>query len=405
LYVAHYFSPNSAATVTTEEIMKMLLQKGHEVILLAPSTFMKKRLNINRGFDGLKLKAVSTIISNEVARRSKLASMLVATFGHLILFVTGLTTLKREGPFNLIITQYHTLHLAPLASFFLSIFMKTPLIVKIHDLVPGSPRKRRLEYIYSMSLSKINTVALTHAKRILSLSSEINEILTRSIGLEPTKVVVLPNTVDLTFSYPDGHVKEIRNRLGLDGKKIVFFMGSSFEDRGLDVLLKAMSIIEDEHIVLVVVGPYDREHINLARQLNVHNNVIFTGPVSHELVPLYIRMADVCVGPLIARSYTYGVIPRKVIECMACGRPVIVADGSVTRDLALDRVSVLFVNSNNESEVASAIKLLTEDISLASGISEGAQRLIAERYSTEKLTSRLDKVIVVSAARDGEISA
>jgi len=394
LHIAHYFLPHMAAGVTTREIIKMHLQKGHEVTLIAPSTYFSDNSGMLHHSNRLRLKCAFTAIPEWLALRSKFASLLVATLGYLSVFIAGVRTLRREGPFNVILVQHHPYHLASLTSYFLSILTRVPLVINVHDVMPSPiPPKSRIKLAYDVMSSKLNQVAFSHADRILCSSSEAVTILINS-GLKENRMVVFPNTVDLNLFSPTQLVEKSRNRLGIIDKKVILFMASAFEDRGLDVLLKALRIIKDEPIVLLVVGPCDRESKELAQELGVHSRIFFAGRVDYRLVPAYIQMAGVCVGPLIASPYTYGTVPRKVIEYMACGKPVIIARGAVTEDLVVDRISAIEVDSGDEDDVAGAIMLLTNNDGLAEAVGKQAQRTIAERYSTGKLANTLDETLM-----------
>lgn len=393
LFIAHYFLPNMSATVTTQEMIKMLLQKGHKVTLIAPSTYVANDPRAHQHLDGLTIKRAYTAIPRRVAHRSKLGSTLTATLGYISVFITGLRLSQKEGPFNAIVVQYHPFHLASLTSYLLSMVVKMPLIVNIHDLVPGSPARKKSELIYGAMMSKINRAGLAHASYVLSPGSEASQILVQLFGVEADRIEVLPNTVDLKLFSSSRHANELRSSFGLNGKKIVLFIGGAFEDKGLDVVLRALPLIEDERIVSVVVGPCDRKYMKLAQRLQISHKVVFLGEVSHKSIPKYIHMADVCAGSLICRLMWYGMVPRKVIEYMACGKPVIVARGAVPNDLVKDGVSGVLVESASEVEVASKIVSLMNDSALRRFIGEQARRVIAERYSTEKLADKLDEIL------------
>lgn len=393
LYIAHFFLPNMAAGVTTEEIIKMLLQKGHEIILVAPSTYMADDPSVYQHGSGVTLKSAFTAIPKRIAERSKFASMLISTLGYISVFIAAVRASKREGPLHLIMAQHHTFHLASSTSLLLSRVFKIPLIVKLHSFLPGSPTRNKLEFIYCSFLSKVNKTALRHATRILSLSAEWSSMLASIARLEESKMVIFPSAVDLNFFSSTEDVNELRSRLGLKRKRVVLFIAGAFEDRGLDVLIKALHTVKDKQIVLVVVGPYDEKFAQLVQQLHLGERVIFMGEVKHALIPKLIHMADVCVGPLIGRSMWYGDVPTKVIEYMACGKPVIAAEGSVTKDLVKDGVSGVLVSSNNEAELASAVVSLFNNAHLSKVIGKGARRIITERYSSEKLADRLDEVL------------
>jgi len=399
LYIAHYFLPNIAAGVTTKEIIKMLLQKGHKVTLIAPTTYVTNDPTVRGYPEGFELKPASTVIPRRIAKQSKLASMLIATIGYLSVFITGLRCWKRDGPFKAIIVQYHPFHLAPLASCLLSLVIEAPLLVKIHDLIPGSPSQSKLELFYGKLLARINRLGFTRASCILSMGTEVNQILIEIFGVDASKLVVLPNSVDLVSPSTE-EINELRSSLGLEEKRVVFFMASAFEDRGLDVLLRALEQLRKERIVLVVVGRCGEAYEELAHKLHINKNVVFVGEIAHQLVPTYIHMADICVGPLISRLMWFGLIPRKALECMACGKPIIVARGTVPKDLAVDGISAVLVDSTDGTQIASAIMSLLNDGSLREQIGKGALTIISERYATRKLADKLDDALLLCTHKD-----
>ncbi len=392
LYVAHYFLPNMAAGVTTKEIIKMLLLKGHKVTLIAASTYMVDNLGLRYDRNELRLRSAFTAVPTQLARKSKLAAMLVSTLGYVSVFIVGLRTLKRDGPFDVVIAQHHPFHLSSLTSHFLSTLARTSFIIKVHDIMPSSPAKNMLESVYDTVLTILAKTAFAHADCVLCPSTEMAGMVTE-LGLKESEIVVFPNTVDLRLFSASQCAAQLRDNLKLVEKKIVLFMATDFEGRGLDVLLKALRIVEDERVTLVVVGPCDEKYVELARHLRVDHRVVFTGQVDHDLVPAYIHIADVCVGQLLATPYTYGVVTRKVIEYMACGKPVIVARGASTKDLIMNGRAMVLVGSGKENEVAQSLTLLTRNKGLSEMIGKQARKAISERYSTEKLANTLDTML------------
>jgi len=383
LYVAHYFSPNSAAGVTTREIIKMLSERGHEVTLLVPSTYASNGSNA-------KLKAAFTGAPMWVAQQSKLTSLAVSTLGCVSVFLTGLGLIRKEGPFNVIIVQYHATHAASLVSYVFSKIVKVPLIIKIHDFVPASATRNMIELMYTRMLSEMSKVALTHASVILSPSTEITHLLVETSKLNQAKIVIFPNSVSRKPTHSSQSPKQIRG-FSKEGKTLLW-VGETV-GRGLEVLLKALSLIQNEKVTLIVIGKHEENNVRLTKQLGVAERVHFLGEVKHDLVERFIDRADVCFGPLTATPYTYGMIPRKVLESMARGKPVIAGKNTVTKDLAVDGTSALLVDSNNEKQVASAITLLLHDDALSAKMGKEAQTIVAEKFISEKLRERLNEML------------
>jgi D-inositol-3-phosphate glycosyltransferase len=110
-------------------------------------------------------------------------------------------------------------------------------------------------------------------------------------------------------------------------KNAVLFVGRMEPLKGIEVLLSAAARLDDDPAfrVLVVGGDNHRNagdeltHLkSLSADLGIADRVSFTGPVGHDVLPLYYSAADVCVVPSYYESFGLA-----ALEAMACGTPVI----------------------------------------------------------------------------------
>ncbi|MDT5293797.1 MAG: hypothetical protein QOJ76_677 [Acidobacteriota bacterium] len=69
----------------------------------------------------------------------------------------------------------------------------------------------------------------------------------------------------------------------------------------------------------VLVGPLQTSHRELKRLPNIY----LTGPKAHEELPGYIRGFDVGIVPYLSNNYTATVVPTKINEYLAMGKPVV----------------------------------------------------------------------------------
>jgi glycosyltransferase involved in cell wall biosynthesis len=72
----------------------------------------------------------------------------------------------------------------------------------------------------------------------------------------------------------------------------------------------------------VLVGPQQTPTPEMRRMPNVY----LTGPRPHEELPDYISRFDVGIVPYIMNGYTETVIPTKINEYLAMGKPVVSTD-------------------------------------------------------------------------------
>jgi len=152
-------------------------------------------------------------------------------------------------------------------------------------------------------------------------------------------VSVVPTPVDLS-GYGDLHPQRIRAALGLEGAEVLLYVGRLSEEKNLDFLLRAFSLIAREcprvRLLLVGKGPQAYNLKLLAQKMGIENRVLFVGAVPHEKVPHYAAMADLCV--FSSPADTQGLV---LIEAMAAATPVVAVDALGPVDVLAEGGGVL----------------------------------------------------------------
>jgi len=149
-------------------------------------------------------------------------------------------------------------------------------------------------------------------------------------GVAENKIVYLPNGVDgerISWSDPR-KIWELRQTLGLEGKRVVAYIGSmSLPSHPVDLLLKAFAVIlkeSPETKLLIVGGGGDYPAIiEMASQMGLGSSVVFTGRVAPQEVPAYYQLADVTVDPVYDNEAARGRSPLKLFESWASGIPFV----------------------------------------------------------------------------------
>jgi glycosyltransferase involved in cell wall biosynthesis len=136
-----------------------------------------------------------------------------------------------------------------------------------------------------------------------------------------TRVAVIPPPVDTSvFKRSERSGKE---QLGLS-KFTIGFVGRFVPLKGVDLLLRAAQKLEFEYqILLVGSGPAKSEWLALARELNIHDRIVWKDPVPHSEVPSLLSAMDVLVLPSSTGQSWKEQFGRVLIEAMACEVPVI----------------------------------------------------------------------------------
>ncbi len=167
--------------------------------------------------------------------------------------------------------------------------------------------------------------AMLGADRIIAFSGHERDAMARLYGADPERVTLAPCGVDLTKFRPLNQ-QEVRKRLGLNGEKVLLYVGRVEPLKGLDLLVETAAQMEagEENVRMMVVGgggPGEPETVRvrrLAEERQVDGLIDFVGRVDHDDLPLYYNAADVCVVPSYYESF--GLV---ALESMACGTPVV----------------------------------------------------------------------------------
>lgn len=101
----------------------------------------------------------------------------------------------------------------------------------------------------------------------------------------------------------------------------------------------------------VLVGPIQIS----PRALKLIPNIHLAGPKSHEELPDYISGFDVGIVPYLFNSYTATVVPTKINEYLAMGKPVVSSDLPEVRTFN-DKHGVLFTSPNRPAEFVASIE-------------------------------------------------
>ena len=142
-------------------------------------------------------------------------------------------------------------------------------------------------------------------------------------------VHIIPTGIEIERFYPENNnkkeVNEIKKSLNIEEDDFVILsVGRLAKEKSTDFLIEAQAKILKTHkakLLIVGDGPDSDRFKSLASKLNIESNVIFTGKVSWDSIPLYYQIANV-----FATASTTETQGLTVIEAMASAIPVVAID-------------------------------------------------------------------------------
>ena len=187
----------------------------------------------------------------------------------------------------------------------------------------------------------------------------------------------------------------VRKKYGIEKtKKIIMFFGSPRPHKGIEDIIKAVSLIKNQDVVLVVVGIDDRDQYskNLAKTIEQALGRRFKGfgLQPFETVPAFLAMADVVVIPQRRNFSTMGQMPAKVFDAMAMAKPIIASNISDLPEI-LDG-SGWIVEPENPEQLAEKIQYVLNNPEEAEAMGNKARQKCIEKYSWDAMEEVLLKV-------------
>jgi colanic acid biosynthesis glycosyl transferase WcaI len=223
--------------------------------------------------------------------------------------------------------------------------------------------------------------AYRHAAAVV-VHSEGNRRLLLGRGVDPAKLVVVPNWVDTRLPASDGP-NPYRRELGLGERFVVLFAGVMGYAQDMTVIAEAATLLRDDpHVVFVLAGDGvrrgDTEAVVSSRGLG---NVRFIPLQPIERYPALVDAADCCLVTLDA-SVATPVVPSKIGGFLAQGRPIVAAlPRGDAREIIEQSGGGRCVEPGDAAGLARAIRELTAD--------PGSRRAMAEagrRYADAHLS-------------------
>jgi PEP-CTERM/exosortase A-associated glycosyltransferase len=185
-----------------------------------------------------------------------------------------------------------------------------------------------------------------------------------SRGIAADKITPIPNAVNVEqFQLLNEKDQALQHSLGLEGKKVLGFLGSFYAYEGLDLLVAAMPAIlkqvPDAVLLLVGGGPQQQALQQQIKQLGLEQQVIMPGRVPHSVVNSYYSLVDLLVYPRKSMRLTELVTPLKPLEAMAQGKVLLASDvGGHHELIEHGKTGWLFQSDNVDALSNAAIDLL-----------------------------------------------
>jgi len=262
-------------------------------------------------------------------------------------------------------------------------------------------RAPKLTSLICGAMRAIETLSIRSADLVLPVTEKMKNTLLRNYSADARRVVVIPNSVDTAVFRPlEAERTEMRQKLGIDKEMVVLYLGTfSARWRGSEQLFQVVDNIQHKRagVVFLVVGsgPLLEEIKARTARPEMVSRVLFAGSVDHHLVPLYMNAADLYVYDVTETANKLvemqGLCPTKILEAMACGKPVI-----APKESELERMlqkSGGGLSASSMKELVELIEKLTDSPALVKSMGAKARQYVELNHDLTRLTRRMIELI------------
>lgn len=248
---------------------------------------------------------------------------------------------------------------------------KIPVVITTHSDIGGfSLRKKFFDAV-------VPKITLRYASRIIALSNhEKASLITRGVPSEA--ITIIPNGVDTDEFARKNTYRSVNSR---DSKVILYFGRIDFQQKGLDILVRALARLVRERnldIKLRLIGPDcgDLSRLEeMARKLAVETRVEYLGPLPRRELVRNMHEANVFVLP--SRFEPFGI---SLLEAMAAEIPVVASRVGGVPEIVQEGVTGLLFEPENDESLADRVEQVLTIESYGSELARNAL-LSLHKYS------------------------
>jgi glycosyltransferase involved in cell wall biosynthesis len=231
------------------------------------------------------------------------------------------------------------------------------------------------------------------ADAIMVVSEVLKQDLVRLFDLDPDKIHVNPNGVDISrfsdsidsSSFYATLPAELQSRW--KGKILCGFVGTFGEWHGVEVLARAVSHAVRRnpslHFMLIGDGKLRGNVENILASNGVSDSVTLLGTVKHDKVPSYLSLCEILLSPHTENTdgTTFFGSPTKLFEYMGMGKAIVASSVGQIRDIIHDGINGALVEQRDEVALASVICRLADDLEFSRNLGKAARLDAVNTYS------------------------
>tara|TARA_R110002049_G_scaffold307520_2_gene508265 strand:- start:21405 stop:22604 length:1200 start_codon:yes stop_codon:yes gene_type:complete len=394
LFLTDNFPPevNAPATRTYEHCKEWIKQGVEVTVITGVPNFpegkvfggYKNKFYQVESIDGIKVIRVWTYIAkNEgfIKRIIDYLSFMISAFMAGLFIKTDIIIATSPQFFTAIAGRW------------LSFWKRTPWVMEVRDIWPES-----IKAVGAMNNSNpiikffeyLERKMYKSASKIVVVTDAFKDYLITNHQIKTSKIDVVKNGANLDLFKPQKKNEALIEKLKLNNKFIIAYMGTHGMAHALDFVLKSAKKVTNSsiHFLLIGTGAKKEELLQLKEELKL-KNVTMLGMVSKEEIKEYISIVDISLVNLKKSDTFKSVIPSKIFESVGMHKPILLGVEGESKKIIEDYEVGETFGPENEKDFLEKIKQMSES---PKDYSFGYDKLLKD-FNRKKLATKMLKFL------------
>jgi glycosyltransferase involved in cell wall biosynthesis len=397
VFLQYYHTPDCPTAARPYALVERLA-RDHEVTVLTTRSWEDRRLADRHPWipEGARLVRFDVPYDNAMSSVRRLRAFLDYA-GRAVAYGLGSTS-----P-DLIIGSSPPLSVAVSAAT-VARLKDAPWIFDVQDLWPDFPiQMGALDWPgLRPALYGLETALYRSAAHVVTVSPDMEQHVQTVAPSANTSMLPYGTDLDVVDDITGAQTTALRDRLGLDGRRLVLYAGTLGRANAIPTLLAAADRLADRSDVLLGIAGRGYYENTVRRAARRHDHVRLLDPLPYPDALTLFSVADLSLVPFLDRPVLAANAPSKFFDSLSVGTPVVVTNPGWTKRFVRRYQCGWSVPPESPGALASRLHALLDAPAVLGTAGQNAQRAARRHFDRADILHRYAR-LVEAVGRDGGV--
>lgn len=270
---------------------------------------------------------------------------------------------------------------------------RIPVIYRVLDISHGLIHIPIIKQI----AKKIESKVISNADYVLTTTKDLQRYAVE-MGARSEKVEMFPLGINFSFFKPMKKSEKLLKELEISKEdKIIIFIGTLYTFSGIKSIIKKFHLFNENVKMIIIGGGPDFNNIeSLVKLKKLGKYIKLLGFLPQKDIGEYVGVADICINPFEVNYITNRILPTKILEYLACQKPVLSSPLNGTKELIPDeKYGVVYSKEENFVE---KLGEMLEDNEKLEELGNRGHTFVKNNFDWEQLSVKIcqifEKIVV-----------